>query len=63
MMEIEPWILQVIGMGGAAAITWGAIRADIKHLHEQLRDTREGIRDAHRRIDETLRNCVKKPGL
>lgn len=34
-----------------AAATWGAIRADLRNLHQQVRDLREDVGTAHERID------------
>lgn len=34
-----------------AAATWGAIRADIRSLHEKVRDLRDDLKGAHQRID------------
>jgi archaellum component FlaF (FlaF/FlaG flagellin family) len=40
---------------GAGLITWGAIRADIRNLHEQVKEAKTAATDAHRRIDSIFR--------
>lgn len=49
---MEPWILQLGGMMIAAAVTWGAIRADIRHIHEQVKEAKQRADAAHSRIDD-----------
>ena len=49
---MEPWLLQAVGMIVAAAVTWGAIRADIRHIHEQVKEAKQAAHEAHRRIDD-----------
>ena len=49
---MEPWILQLGGMIVAAAVTWGAIRADIRHIHAQVKEAKQAADQAHRRIDD-----------
>lgn len=36
-----------------AAATWGAIRADIRHLHTQVRDLREDISEVRKQVNRT----------
>lgn len=47
-------VLHVGGILAAAAATYGAIRADIRHMHERLNDAERNIVRAHERIDHIL---------
>lgn len=49
---MESYIYQGVVLIGAGLITWGAIRADIKNLHEQVKEAKGVARDAHNRIDQ-----------
>lgn len=48
------WLLQIVSMVFAAGVTWGAIRGDIKALHEQVRQAAQEAGEAHKRIDAIL---------
>ncbi len=47
-------IAQIIMMILAAAATYGAIRNDIKNIHEKIARTERDIDKAHERIDGLL---------
>lgn len=46
------WVLQLAGYLAAAGAAYGAIRADLKALHERAQMAQESASEAHRRIDE-----------
>ncbi|MDR0674558.1 MAG: hypothetical protein LBF93_13110 [Zoogloeaceae bacterium] len=53
------WIFQALSTVLGAGVAYGAVRSDIRHLHEkveQLReDTRENIVRAHARMDDVIK--------
>lgn len=55
---MEPWVIQLLGMIVAAAVTWGAIRADIRNIHEQVKEAKQAANEAHRRIDDFYQRRV-----
>lgn len=48
------WIYPLMGQLMAAAAVWGAIRADVKNLHEHVSEAKEAAKTAHQRIDGLL---------
>lgn len=50
-LEIISWI---IGQIVVAAAIWGAIRADIKGIHDRLNDFKTSLDSAHQRLDAHL---------
>ncbi len=53
-------VVSVAGMIIGGAITWGAIRADIRHIHRELSQLRAAADRAHERIDDILCNKVER---
>lgn len=47
-------ITQIVMMILAAGAIYGAIRQDIKNIHQMIADNKESTNDAHRRIDSLL---------
>lgn len=47
-------ITQIVMMILAAGAIYGAIRQDIKNIHQMISDNKESTNDAHRRIDSLL---------
>jgi len=45
---------QIIALILAAAVTYGAIRQDIKNIHQNISDLRESVNEAHKRIDSII---------
>ena len=45
------WLIQLAGMLFAAGAVYGAIKGDLKALHESVRDAKATANEAHRRID------------
>jgi len=52
-MSAEAWIQLIATLIGVGSV-WGAIRADIKNIHNSLHELRHSTDDAHHRIDEIL---------
>lgn len=50
----EDTIVQLVVMVLAAAVTYGAIRQDLKNIHEKIARTERDIDKAHERIDGML---------
>lgn len=50
-LEIITWI---VGQIVVAAAIWGAIRADIRGMHQRLDDLKEAVDHAHARLDNHL---------
>lgn len=48
------WLLQVIGYAFAGGCVYGAIRADMKAIHEQVKAASGSAVRAHRRIDDHI---------
>jgi hypothetical protein len=48
------WLTQVLTAAVTAGATYGAIRSDLRHLHEQIEDLKRAAGEAHRRIDDLL---------
>lgn len=48
------WIWQLFTAAITAGATYGAIRSDLRHLHEQIEDLKRAAGEAHRRIDDLL---------
>lgn len=48
------WVLQILGWLVGGGIAYGAIRSDLKSLHEGLRDTKAATQRAHVRIDDHI---------
>lgn len=48
------WMFQLAGYLAAGGAAYGAIRADLKALHEKAHMAHESAGEAHRRIDGIL---------
>lgn len=46
------WVFQMAGYLFAGGMAYGAIRIDLRTLHDGVRDARESARNAHRRLDD-----------
>ncbi len=46
--------LNVFGMIVAAGVSYGAIKSDLKNLHEKIKDVKDTADEAHSRIDKML---------
>lgn len=44
-------ILQIVSLIVAGAATYGAIRADIRNIHEKIEQVEKQLQRAHERID------------
>lgn len=49
-------IFQLLAMVLGGAMAYGAIRADLKTLHEKSSDNKESVENAHIRIDQHVRD-------
>ena len=49
-------IFQLGAMLLAAAATYGAIKSDLKNLHEKSKENRDSAEHAHTRIDQHVRD-------
>ena len=47
-------IIQIISLLFTAGAVYGAIRSDIKNIHERLSDIKSSADDAHKRLDAIL---------
>lgn len=45
------WVLQIAGYLVAGGMAYGAIRADLKALHERVKLAHDAASEAHRRLD------------
>lgn len=52
----ETIIAFIIGQLVVGAAIWGGIRAEIRNIHGKVKDTAEGLRYAHERIDSIMGN-------
>lgn len=50
------WVLHIGGMLFAGGMYYGAIRADLKALHEKIETANRAASRAHQRIDNILGN-------
>jgi hypothetical protein len=48
------WLLQAAGMLFTGGILYGAIKQDLKAMHENVRDNKETAKRAHVRIDDHI---------
>lgn len=48
------WMVQIGVMVFGSGAVYGAIRADIRAIHERVNDAKEAADEAHRRIDGLL---------
>lgn len=44
----------IVGQIFVAGAIYGAIRSDLRNIHERLRDLREAVTHAHARIDSQM---------
>lgn len=47
-------LVQIVILVLTAAVTYGAIRQDIKNIHQNIADVKDSVTDAHKRIDSIL---------
>jgi hypothetical protein len=52
-------LLQIAGILVTGGAIYGAIRSDIRNIHESIKDSRESITRAHDRIDNILTGARK----
>lgn len=48
------WIMQAAGYVALGGAVYGGIRADLKAMHEKIKDIQETANQAHQRIDSLL---------
>lgn len=48
------WFLALAGQLITAGAIWGAIRTDVKNLHEHVTEAKQAAKSAHQRIDGLL---------
>lgn len=48
------WLIQLGGMLVTGGMAWGAIRADLKAIHERIVDLKDSAKEAHKRLDDHL---------
>lgn len=53
-MSTENVVVWIIGQVVVAAAIWGGIRADIRGLHERIKEAKDSTDKAHQRIDDML---------
>lgn len=56
------WGFQVLAMVFGAGTVYGAIRADLREIHERLRHAENTADEAHKRLDEVLLRRVGEHG-
>ncbi len=52
----DDFLLNALGMFVAAGVSYGAIKNDLKNIHEKVQDLKQSNDIAHKRIDTILYN-------
>ena len=53
-VDLGQLLVSLVTLAVGAGAIYGAIRADLKRLHERTNDISQSVQHAHRRIDDIL---------
>lgn len=53
-MNVDADLMRLFEVVAAAGAVWGAIRADIRNMHEKIGRVEKAADEAHHRIDQLL---------